>query len=663
MTLRIATPITVGRLTLPNRMIMGSMHLGFETEPDAARRLAGFYAERARGGIGLIVTGGVAPNPAGRFGADGCVLNADDQLDYHRTIADAVHAEGGRILMQSLHCGRYGRHDGIVAPSAVRAPINPVAPRELSDAEIMETVSDYARSAALAIQAGYDGIEVMASEGYLISEFLAPATNHRADRWGGSLENRLRFLAEVVAAVRGAIGDAVLSVRLSMVDLVQDGAAADEVVAAAKAAQAAGADLLNTGIGWHESRVPTIAHSVPAGGWTWATARVRQAVTIPVSASNRIDTPAVAEAILERGDADMVSMARPLLADPAFAAKAVSGRAHRINVCIACNQGCLDNMFDGRAATCLVNPRAGREDQFVAQPMESPLRIAIVGGGPAGMACAIEAAKRGHAVTLFEAGDRLGGQFALADRIPGKANYRATLDWFAAELAAARVAVRLGTTATADMLAGFDRVVVACGVKARWPRLEGIDHPKVAGYEEILAGRRMAGRNVALIGAGPIAFDVALALLDEDQDFDGAWGVDREFAARGGLAKPKAPVPGTRRITLMQRSPSKPGGGLGKTTGWIVKAKLQKAGVAMLSGVSYLKVGDDGLHVAVDGEERVIPADTVVVCSGQEPDAVLADALDALGKKVYRIGGARDSAGIDALRAIEEGTRLGLSLV
>ncbi|MBF0323600.1 MAG: FAD-dependent oxidoreductase [Alphaproteobacteria bacterium] len=662
MTRLLATPIRVGHVVLPNRIIMGSMHLGCETEADAPQRLARFYGERAKGGVGLIVTGGVAPNPQGRFGADGTVLDHPSQLDHHLPITDAVHQAGGRIILQILHCGRYARHDDPVAPSAIRAPISRTTPRELTEAEIEATIADYARTAALAIQAGYDGIEVMASEGYLISEFMAPATNHRTDQWGGPLSHRLRFLDRVVRAVRGAIGECLLSVRLSMVDLVEGGLSGDEVVAAALVAEQAGADLLNSGIGWHESRVPTIAHPVPAGAWAWATARVKAVLSIPVSASNRIDTPERAEAILASGAADLVSLARPLLADPAFAAKATGGQAGAINTCIACNQGCLDAMFDGRPASCLVNPRAGREGEFVAVSVAAALKLAVVGAGPAGMACALEAAARGHHVTLFEASQHLGGQFALAERIPGKETYVATLDWFAAELDRLGVTVKLGRAATLKDLDGFDQVVIATGVRPRRPDIAGIDHPMVALYDDILSGRRTAGQRVALIGAGPIAFDVALYLLGPSAPFDAEWGIDRTLLHPGGLAVVEPAEAPSRAITLMQRKPGRPGADLGRTTGWIAKAKLQRAGVAMLAGVAYRHIDDAGLHIHVDGTDRLIEADTIIVCSGQEGDDSLAQQLAAAGRIVHRIGGARQASGIDALRAIEDGTRLGLQI-
>lgn len=662
MTRLLATPIRVGRLVLPNRIIMGSMHLGCETETDAPQRLARFYGERAKGGVGLIVTGGVSPNPQGRFGADGTVLDQPSQLADHRPITEAVHESGGRIILQILHCGRYARHDDPVAPSALRAPISRTTPRELTAAEIEATIADFARTAGLAIEAGYDGIEVMASEGYLISEFLAPATNHRSDEWGGPLSHRLRFLDRVVSAVRGAIGDGVLSVRLSMVDLVEGGLSGDEVVAAALVAEQAGADLLNSGIGWHESRVPTIAHPVPAGAWAWATARVKATVSIPVSASNRIDTPERAEAILASGAADLVSLARPLLADSAFAAKATGRQSGAINTCIACNQGCLDAMFDGRPASCLVNPRAGREGEFAADPVAIPLTLAVVGGGPAGMACAIEAAARGHRVTLFEATDHLGGQFALAGRIPGKENYRATLDWFAAELERRGVTVTLGRAAGLGDLIGFDQVVIATGVRPRIPDIAGIDHPMVAGYDDVLSGRRTAGPRVALIGAGPIAFDVALYLLGPSAPFDSDWGIDRTLLQPGGLASVEPAAAPARAITLMQRKPGRPGADLGRTTGWIAKARLQRAGVVMLSGVAYRYIDDAGLHIHVDGADRLIAADTVIVCSGQDGCDTVSEQLAACGRVVHRIGGARQPSGIDALRAIDEGTRLGLRI-
>lgn len=660
---RLLSPLRLRSITLPNRMIMGSMHLGFESASDGFSKLATFYAERAKGGIGLIVTGGVAPTPEGSFGPDGTVLAHEGELDGHRMVAEAVHAQGGRVIMQILHCGRYGKHADIVAPSAIKAPINPVAPRELTEADIVATVAAYGRTARLAAQAGYDGVEVMASEGYLINEFLATRTNKRTDGWGGDLAGRMRFLLEAVRAVRVGLGpDLILSVRLSMVDLVEDGLAADEVVTVAKALEGEGVDLLNSGIGWHEARVPTIAHTVPQGAWSWATARVKAAVTIPVAASNRIKTPEMAEALLERGEADLVSMARPLLADPDFAAKVKDGRAGVINTCIGCNQGCLDPIFSGGSATCLVNPRAGREARFRTTPTRAPKAIAVIGGGPAGMACALEAARRGHRVTLFEAAAELGGQFLLARQVPGKEEYLATPRYYAHELAAAGVAIRLGVRAGLAELAAFDQIVLATGIMPRQLDLPGADHPMVAGYDDILTGRVPAGERVAILGCGGIGFDVAGALLGGVEDFDQAWGIDRSFTHPGGLRPAAAAPKPPRRIVMMQRKPERPGGSLGKTTGWIHKARLQRHCVEMLSGVTYRHIDDQGIHILFNNTERLIEVDTIAVCIGQEPRRDLLGNLTNLGKPIHLIGGAREASRLDALAAFEEGTRLGLAL-
>ncbi|ARJ64319.1 NADPH-dependent 2,4-dienoyl-CoA reductase [Magnetospirillum sp. ME-1] len=659
------SPITLRGVTLPNRMIMGSMHLGFEGLPDAWPRLAEFYAERAKGGIGLIVTGGVAPNPEGSFGHDGTVLASQADLGGHRLVTGAVHAQGGRVIMQILHCGRYSRAKDIVAPSAIRAPINSQTPRELSDAEIERTIADYANCARLAVLAGYDGVEVMASEGYLINEFLALRTNKRTDRWGGDLHGRMRFLVEIVRAVRAALGEArMMSVRLSMVDLVEDGLAADEVVAVARAIEAEGCDLINSGIGWHEARVPTIAHTVPQGAWSWATARVKAAVKIPVAASNRIKTPDLAESLIAEGQCDLVSMARPLLADPAFAAKVTAGQADTINACIGCNQGCLDPIFSGGAATCLVNPRAGREGEFMSRRPCETQRIAVVGGGPAGMACALEAAKRGHQVALFDAAAELGGQFVLARAVPGKEEYLATPGYYTQALKQAGVELHLGRPATARDLMAYSRVVLATGIRPRALDLPGADHANVVGYEDILSGRKRAGGRVAILGSGGIGFDTALYLVGEDleTDFNAEWGIDRAFTGRGGLAEPVAPPPPRRTITMLQRKAERPGASLGKTTGWIHKAHLQRHHVDMLAGVTYRFIDDQGLHITMGGEDRLIEADTIIVCIGQESRRDLADELKALGRDVQLIGGARDASKLDALAAFEEGTRLGLAL-
>ncbi len=657
------SPLRIRAVHLPNRVIMGSMHLGCEADADAFPRLARFYAERAKGGVGLIVTGGVAPNAEGRFGADGPMLDSDAELAGHRMITEAVHTAGGRIVMQILHCGRYGRHPEIVAPSALRAPINNIAPREMSEADIERTIADYGRTARMAVAAGYDGVEVMASEGYLINEFMAPRTNRRTDWWGGGLAGRLRFLIETVRAVRAGLGEeAILSVRLSMVDLVEDGMFAEEVVAAAQALEAEGVDIINSGIGWHEAKVPTIAHTVPPGAWSWATARVKAKVRIPVAASNRINTPELAEALLAEGKADMVSMARPLLADPAFVAKAASGRAEAINQCIGCNQGCLDSIFSGGSATCLVNPRAGREGEFDSRPAARPSAVAVVGGGPAGMACALEAARRGHAVTLFEAGGELGGQFLVARVLPAKREYIATPGHYARALSEAGVTIHLGRTAQAADLAAFDEIVLATGITPRRLELPGADHAKVVTYDDILAGRVRAGAVVAIMGCGGIGFDVAACLVEGNEPFDCAWGIDLAFKAPGGLSRPALPPRPARQVVMMQRKPGRPGDRLGKTTGWIHKAHLQRMGVEMLAGVTYRRIDDGGLHIEVAGESRVIAADTIVTCIGQDSRRDLLAAVAAMGKPVHLIGGARDAARLDALAAFEEGTRLGLAI-
>ncbi|CAA7627892.1 2,4-dienoyl-CoA reductase (NADPH) [Candidatus Terasakiella magnetica] len=660
------SPLEIRGIRLPNRMIMGSMHLGYEAEANAFERLATFYAARAKGGIGLIVTGGVAPNPEGTFGPDGTVLANESGLAGHGKITAAVHGAGGRIVMQILHCGRYGRHKDIVAPSAIRAPISSVVPREMSEDDIVRTIAEYAATAHLAKAAGYDGVEVMASEGYLVNAFLTPRTNKRADRWGGSLENRTRFAVEIVRAVRQSLGDdRLLLVRLSMVDLVEDGLSADEVTAIAQSLEAAGADILNSGIGWHESRVPTIAHTVPAGAWTWATARVKAKVGIPVAASNRIKTPEQAEALLARGEADLVSMARPLLADPDFAAKTAKGRADAITACIGCNQGCLDPIFSGGSATCLVNPRAGREAEFTPAAITIPRRIAVIGGGPAGLAAALEAARRGHRITLFEAEAEPGGQFRLARIIPGKEEYTAIPKAFARNLTDLGAEIRLGQRAGLADIKGFDAVILATGITPRRLDLPGADHAKVVAYDDILAGRVQAGERVAILGCGGIGFDTALYLLGQeevDPGFNATWGIDPTFAAPGGLTTAAAPKPIRRKIVMMQRKADKPGSSLGKTTGWIHKAHLQRHAVEMLSGVSYISIDDAGLHIRVGEAERLIEADTIITCIGQDSCRDLAAPLQALGVEVHVIGGARDASKIDALAAFEDGTRLGLAV-
>ena len=662
----LCAPLTVRTLILPNRLVMGSMHLGFEDAPDGFERLAAFYAERARGGVGLIVTGGVAPNPEGAFGRNGPVLADQTAVPRHRLVTDAIHAAGGRVLLQILHTGRYGKHERIVAPSPIKSAINSFTPREMSDADIERTIEDYVRTALLAQAAGYDGVEVMASEGYLLNAFLARRSNRREDRWGGALGSRMRLLCRIVLAIRAAASaDFILSVRLTVLELVEDGLTGEEIVAVAQAVEAAGADILNSGVGWHEARVPTIAHSVPPGAWTWAMRRVKEAVSIPVVASNRINTPALAEAIIARGDADLVALARPFLADPAFARKTREGRPETINLCIGCNQGCLDAMFSGEWCSCQVNPRAGRELDLVERPAASAKTIAVVGGGPAGLACAAAAARRGHRVTLFEQAAELGGQFRTAEVIPGKEEYMATPRYFAEELAGLGVAIRLGRRADIGDLTAFDAVVVATGTQPRRLDLPGADHPKVAGYEDVLYGRRQAGRSVVILGSNGIGYNVAAYLLADSlrgESFDDTWGIDRDPTTPGGLKAAAPAPPPVRRVVMMQRTDGRSGAGLGKTTGWIRRGLLLRHGVETLTGVTYRAIDDSGIHVTIGGQDRLFPADTIITCIGQERQGDLYDRLRTRGIAAHVIGGAAEARDLDARVAIEQGVRLGLSL-
>jgi 2,4-dienoyl-CoA reductase (NADPH2) len=659
-------PLDLGHVTLPNRVLMGSMHTGLEEERRGFERLARFYAERARGGAGLIVTGGIAPNLAGRLAPFASQLSFPWQVARHRTIADAVHEAGGRIAMQILHAGRYAYHPLSVAPSAVRSPISPFRPRALSERGIRSTIADFARSAELARRAGYDGVEIMGSEGYLINQFVAARTNHRDDGWGGAYANRIRFALDTLRAVRTAVGaDFIVIYRLSMLDLVDGGSRWDEVVELARGVEDAGATMINTGIGWHEARVPTIATMVPRAAFAWVTRRLMGQVRVPLIATNRINDPAVAEDLLARGDADLVSMARPFLADAAFVAKAAAGRADEINTCIACNQACLDHIFARQVATCLVNPAACREDEFAIVAAGTRKRVAVVGAGPAGLACAVTAAERGHAVTLFEASGEIGGQFNLAKRIPGKEEFEETLRYYRTRLSRLAVDVALGRRAQADDLAAFDAIVLATGILPRVPAIPGIDHPKVASYVDVVSGRRIAGASVAIVGAGGIGFDVAELLthpgVETIDAFRDQWGIDAGYA-RGGGVKPPLPSASPRRVWLLQRKASKVGEGLAKTTGWIRRSLLKQRGVAMLAGVEYVRIDDAGLHVVVDGEPRVLDVDTIVVCAGQVPRRELAGALSAAGRAATLIGGADVAVELDAKRAIEQGTRVAMAL-
>ncbi|WP_406517060.1 FAD-dependent oxidoreductase [Streptomyces sp. NBC_00134] len=665
------TPLDLGFTTLPNRVLMGSMHVGLEEAENGFARMAEFYATRARGGVGLMVTGGIAPNEAGRPWAGGAKLTTEAEADEHRQVTDAVHAAGGKIAMQILHFGRYAYHEDLVAPSPLQAPISPFPPHELTDAEIEQTVEDFARAAELARRAGYDGVEIMGSEGYLINEFIVAATNRRTDRWGGSYENRIRFPVEIVRRVRERVGtDFILIYRLSMIDLVPGGSTLEEVVQLAKEIEAAGATIINTGIGWHEARIPTIATSVPRGAYTFVTKKVMGEVSIPLVTTNRINTPEIAEELLADGCADMVSLARPLLADPDFVAKAQAERPETINTCIGCNQACLDHTFSGKITSCLVNPRACHETELVLAPTRLRKRVAVVGAGPAGLACAVSAAERGHAVTLFDAASEVGGQLNVARKVPGKEEFDETLRYYRAQLELHDVDVRLNTPVSAADLTpdAYDEVVVATGVTPRTPEIAGLDHPSVVGYLDVLRDGAPVGERVAIVGAGGIGFDVAEYLTDSgdkaSQDpatYFRQWGVDMDYQGRGGLTKPDRPTP-PRAVHLLQRKTSKVGAGLGKTTGWIHRTELRHRGVTMVAGATYDRIDDAGLHVTVDGNSTVIPVDTVVLCTGQDPARGLYDDLLAAGREAHLIGGADVAAELDAKRAIRQGTELAAAL-
>ncbi|MEV8531468.1 NADPH-dependent 2,4-dienoyl-CoA reductase [Streptomyces sp. NPDC051211] len=664
------SPLDLGFTTLPNRVIMGSMHTGLEEHERGFERLAAFYAERARGGAGLIVTGGIAPNDAGRPFEGGARLTTEEEAAEHRVVTEAVHAAGGKIAMQILHFGRYAYHKDLVAPSALKAPISPFVPNELSDDEVEQTVEDFVRAARLARLAGYDGVEIMGSEGYLINEFIAAATNRRTDRWGGSYENRVRFPLEIVRRTRQALGaDFILIYRLSMLDLVPGGSTFDEVVHLAKEIEAAGATIINTGIGWHEARIPTIATSVPRGAYTWVTKKLMGAVSVPLVTSNRINTPEVAEQLLAEGRADLVSLARPFLADAEFVNKARAGAADSINTCIGCNQACLDHTFSGKITSCLVNPRACHETELVLSPTQRKKRVAIVGAGPAGLACAVSTAERGHAVTLFEAADRIGGQLDIARRIPGKEEFEETIRYFGNRLAALDgIEVRLNTRADVAALEGYDEVVVATGVTPRIPAIEGVGHPSVVSYLDVLRDGAPVGGRVAVLGAGGIGFDVAEYLTDSGEGaaqdpevYFRHWGVDPSYAAAGGLTAPERPAT-PREVHLLQRKTTKVGAGLGTTTGWIHRAELKHRGVTTVAGATYERIDDEGLHITVDGEPRLVPADTVVLCTGQEPRRDLYEELRAAGIDAHLIGGADVAAELDAKRAIRQGTELAATL-
>jgi 2,4-dienoyl-CoA reductase (NADPH2) len=666
------SPLDLGFRVLKNRVLMGSMHTGLEEVPNGIARLAAYYARRAKGGVGLIVTGGVGPNIEGAVGGANGALTTVEQAAEHRAVTDAVHAEDGVICLQILHAGRYSYAPTAISASAIRSPISPVTPRALETGEVEGQIEAYVRCSALARAAGYDGVEIMGSEGYFIHQFIATRSNQREDDWGGAYENRIRLPVEIVRRVRKRLGeDFIVIFRLSLLDLVQGGSTWDEIVRLAKEIEEAGVTIINSGIGWHEARIPTIATMVPRAAFVDPTARIRNELDVPIVATNCINSPEVAESVLAEGKADMVSMARPFLADPDFVRKAAEGRSDEINTCIACNQACLDHVFELKPATCLVNPLACYETEIGITPASDRKRIAVIGAGPAGVAAAATAAERGHDVVLFEAGDSVGGQFHLARRIPGKEEFNESLRYFGVRLDRAGVDVRLNTRVSASEIAeaGFHEVIAATGVLPRQPGIEGIGHEKVAGYVDVLRENVPVGRKVAIIGAGGIGVDVAKFLCFKDsrasldkEVFFKEWGIDIESEHPGGMVPPVAVHTPAHDVTLLQRKTTRIGKGLGKTTGWIHIAELRRAGVTMLKGVTYKKIDDDGLHIQVDGDDRVLDVDTVVICAGQEPNRRLHDELTGLGVGCHLVGGAHEAAELDAKRAILEGTTLAARL-
>jgi 2,4-dienoyl-CoA reductase (NADPH2) len=665
------SPLDLGFTTLRNRVVMGSMHTGLEDRAKDIGRLAEYFAERARGGVGLIITGGYAPNRAGWLLPFAAQMISSTEARRHRRVTSAVHDEGGRILLQILHAGRYAYHPFSVSASSIKAPINPFRPRALTDRGVRSTIDDFVRCAALAREAGYDGVEIMGSEGYLLNQFLAPRTNRRRDSWGGSPENRRRMPVEIVRRVREECGpDFIVDYRMSMADYVEDGQSWDEIVALATEVEAAGATLINTGVGWHEARVPTIVTSVPNAAFVDISDAVAQVVDIPVVASNRINMPETAERILAETSVQLISMARPLLADPDWVAKAAADASSEINTCIACNQACLDHAFAHKTVSCLLNPRAGHETTLVLGPTRRARSVAVVGAGPAGLAAAVSAAQRGHRVTLFDANEFIGGQFDMARRIPGKEEFTETIRYYSTMLSKHGVDVRLGVRAGADDLVGFDDIVLATGVTPRLPDIPGIDHPMVLTYPEAIYGRRPIGRRVAVIGAGGIGFDVSELLTTSEsptlnlKEWKAEWGVADPQEARGALTTP-LPAPATREVYLLQRSRGALGRKLGKTTGWVHRASLKAKGVHQLSGVNYERIDDAGLHISFGPKRsspQVLAVDNVVVCAGQESVRDLEDALRARGVSPHVIGGAALAAELDAKRAIREGTEVAAGL-
>ncbi len=664
--------LDLGFTTLKNRLVMGSMHTGLEEmEP---RMQAEFFARRAAGGCALSITGGIAVTTKGALAPGVSQMVTEKDAERHRIITEAVHREGGKIAMQALHAGRQAYHPNCVSASDIKAPIYPFKPHRLTEDEIDEEINGFVNAAALAQWAGYDGVEIMGSEGYLINQFLAPRANDRTDRWGGSIENRIRFPVEVVKRTRAKVGqNFIILYRLSMIDLVEGGGTADEIAVLAKAIEAAGVTIINTGIGWHEAKVPTIATMVPRAAFADFTAQIKKLVKVPVCASNRINVPEIGEEILSSGKADLISMARPWLADPDFGVKAAAGKRAEINVCIACNQACLDHTFQLRRATCLVNPFACYETELIVTPATAKKKIAVVGAGPAGLAFSVTAARRGHDVTLFDADSRIGGQFNIAKTIPGKEEFQETLNYFAAMLEKHGVNVKLNTRVDAAMLkaGGFDEVALASGIQPRDVAIEGVNHPKVMGYLDVLRDRKPVGKRVAIVGAGGIGVDTAEFLAHnpahlptslDKQAFFREWGIDTKNAARGGVEGVTSTVdPSPREIFLLQRK-NKKIAGPGKTTGWVHREALLKKSVQMLQGVEYRKIDDAGLHVTIEGKEQVLNVDTVVLCAGQEPNRELLESLTATGLKIHVIGGADEAKELDAKRAINQGTRVALEV-
>ncbi len=669
---KLLSPLDLGFTTLKNRVLMGSMHTMLEEMPGGFERAAVFYAERARGQVGLIVTGGIGPNEEGGVGPHSAKLTKEKELAQHKIITEAVHQEGGKICMQILHSGRYGYHQEIVAPSPIQAPINMFKPREMNDEDIERTIQDYVTCAMLAQKAGYDGVEIMGSEGYLINQFIAKRTNHRTDEWGGVYENRIKFPIEIVKRTRAKIGENfILIFRLSMLDLVEGGSTWEEVVILAKAIEQAGATIINTGIGWHEARVPTIATVVPRGGFAWVTKRLMGEVNIPLVAVNRINMPDVAENILQDGCCDMVSMARPFLADADLVLKTMEHRVDEINTCIACNQACLDHTFQIQICSCLVNPRACHETELSFPPTDTPKKIAVVGAGPAGLAASTYLAGRGHSVDLYEAASEIGGQFNMAKVIPGKEEYQETIRYYRRQIEVTGVQLHLNTRVNAEQVIAerFDEVILATGVTPRQIDIEGIDHDKVLDYAEVLYDKKEVGNRVAIIGAGGIGFDMAEFLahgLGESPSLNTnkymeEWGVDMDYKSGGAIEAP-SPEPSPREIYLLKRSTGKHGKKLGKTTGWIHRASLAMKKVNMLANVEYLKIDDQGLHIRHNEEDRVLEVDHVVVCAGQEPQRELHETLKNNGINVHLIGGADEAKELDAKRAIKQAAELAVVL-